>query len=424
MWKGLRLRWVLVALPAFLALSLGPGIHGALAAPVSVTIDDLTPDLAEQDGGGWTANLGFTNLTDRPITLAVVSAAPAAGCELTLDEPQLSAAAHSDVKVTVPAGCNTTEQRVAFTLTAEPPSSSSFEVSAAPAETDDQVDWDQLLVFPITFVLLSFGSLLLFGLWKPPAPGADADTQTAAGCSPGPTAKSQATSTGDQPVPPPAQATPSKPGLKGSLEYLGSTYSFKDSWASNVTAAGALLTGIFGSSDVVKAAIGEDADSSIALATIGAAVALAFIAAGPIVPLAMKSKDNKNLSVIGLLLASVVTLTGAVGQLYIMYRTGEALELGWLNDWLFIPTIAAFLLLGMYAVRTLIATLNEGVIKPAKVPSDAVEAATLIVKALQAKQDVDTAAVEAALHEVELRYPGHHTSPGDESLPRLRVSAL
>ena len=104
------------------------------------------------------------------------------------------------------------------------------------------------------------------------------------------------------------------------LQYLDAGWSFKDSWVTNVTDAGGVLTGIFGSSDTVTAILGEDAESAVALATVGAAVAIAFVSAGPIVLTATKKKGK--LLVWGFLAAAAVTLTGAGGELWIVYRSG------------------------------------------------------------------------------------------------------
>lgn len=111
------------------------------------------------------------------------------------------------------------------------------------------------------------------------------------------------------------------------LEYLESAWSFKESWASNVTVATGLLAGIFGSSEVVTALVGENGKSSVALATVGAAAAAAFVAAGPLIVLSSKTNDDF-LTVGGLLAASVATLAGGFGEIWVLFRAGERLDLG------------------------------------------------------------------------------------------------
>ena len=117
------------------------------------------------------------------------------------------------------------------------------------------------------------------------------------------------------------------------LEYLGGTWSFKDSWVSNVTVAAGLLTGLFGSTEVVNAILGDETDSAVALATVGAAIAVALIASAPLILEATKVKvaakveaeavpkgkvgpGKDYFSLGGLVAATVVALAAAFGELW------------------------------------------------------------------------------------------------------------
>jgi hypothetical protein len=378
---GLRaVRGLLVGATLVLCASATP----AIASPVGVTADTLEPTLKTADDDSVTASLGFTNLTNEPVTLTVEGPGTLPrGCTLELDGPELPEASHADVKLTVPSGCHREGERLAVTVKTDS-TPTSFAITAAPPKKTD-IDWNALRVFAIAPIPIFIVLLVVFAVWKPARP--------------------EGTST---PI--------TKPKLSGGLEYLGSKYDFKESWATTVTGIGALLTGFVGSSDVVKAAIGKDADKEIALATIGAAMALAFIAAGPVVPLALKKRSGL-LTPLGLIVGAAVTLTGAAGQLWVMYVSGENLDLGWIDDWLLLPTVLAALLLVVYAVSALIATLDLGAAKPKKTVPDAIAAATLIVEALKGQQGYDAAGIDAALQQLE-RLP---TSPGDEP---LRATAL
>ena len=381
----------------------GPGM--AFGAPASVTIDDVEPELTEADDGGWTASLGFTNLTDAEITLAVAAVEPRTGCEPTLDDPKLLPAAHADVKLKLPAGCNAGEDRVAVAVTTEPPGLARFSVSAKAADEEPGPNWEHLLVFPVGLVL-AFG--FVWGTWRMWCP----PPNTQDGIRPNP---------GDAS----SMLEANKPPWNGPLEFLDATYSFKESWVSNVTALGAVLTGVFGSSDVIEAALGADAKDSIGLAIIGAAIAVGFIAAGTVIPLALKAGNAKSFTVIGILLGATVTLAGAVGELYVMAVTGLELDFG-AAKWVLLPLafVLALVLLYAYARTALRATLNQGHTRPKDEPSDAVEAAEMIVAALKAKADIDEARVDQGLTNVRERYPGHDTSPGDEPFARRRAAAL
>jgi hypothetical protein len=76
----------------------------------------------------------------------------------------------------------------------------------------------------------------------------------------------------------------------------------------------------------VTALVGENGKSSAALATVGTAVAASFIAAGSLIVLASKTK-KEHISVGGLLAAYAVTLAGSFGEVWVLFRAGERLEL-------------------------------------------------------------------------------------------------
>jgi hypothetical protein len=109
---------------------------------------------------------------------------------------------------------------------------------------------------------------------------------------------------------------------------MESTWSFKDSWAGNVTVLGGLLTGIFGTSEVVKALLGKEADTLIALAIVGAAMAAALIAAGPVILSATKNEESDQYTVRGMALAASVTVAGGFGELLIVTVTAFHMDLG------------------------------------------------------------------------------------------------
>jgi hypothetical protein len=343
----------------FIGLSVSVlGTGSAFAATVPVTIDDSAPSLDKGDNGAFTVSLGFTNLTDNDIGLAPKPAnAGDAGCNLSLDPSKLPRAEHTDVTVSVPAGCTVADDGINFTVatTTGSKSAATFPVTAAPKPADTP-NWDVLWAFVIALVALAVVALIV------------------------------------QIVGPYGVATP--------LKYLDATWSFQDSWVANVTAVAALLTGIFGSTDVVTAFLGNEVDSATALATVGAAVAAAFIAAGPILLLATKNRADDAFTAGGLLGASVFTLAGAVGELAVVYTSGHELDLGGWEDWLWIPLVVASLLLALYAVRTTMATLRLGTTAPSEEDSDTIKAAKLIVAALAAKGEVSVDAVTSAFQQL------------------------
>jgi hypothetical protein len=356
-------------------LVLAFGSAAASAAITPLTIDSRSPALEAGPAGGWTVSLGFTNLSTKPIALAARPSNDGdVGCSLMLDRAQLPPAGHSDVKVTVPGGCKVANDGIDFTVSAKAGATSrTFEVTAAPKPDSNKPEWSALWAFPVALGGLLVVALLLFGLWAPSEP----------------------------------------------LKYLEATWSFKDSWVSNVTVLGGLLAGIFGSSDVVTALLGKDAKSSIALATVGAAIAAAFIAAGPIVLLTTKSRRGDFVTPGGFLLASAITLSGAAGELWVVYRSGEKLDLGGWQHRIVILALAGFVLLALYAIRTVPATIKQGTTEPpAAPPSDTIKAANLIVAAIKAQGGIGEDQFAEALQAVDDRYPAVTAPSTAQPLPR------
>jgi len=159
-------------------------------------------------------------------------------------------------------------------------------VTAAPKPDSEAPDWKQLRVFVVMFSVSLAGLFLLAWLCL-----------------------------GD------------RPNFFIGLPHLGAAWSCQDSWASNVTVAGGLLTCILGSSDLLKEVLGEDAEFSLGVATVGAAIAVAIAGAGALVALASRRKSDDGtqdlFSPYGLLIAGALTLAAAGGELWVVWKSGE-----------------------------------------------------------------------------------------------------
>lgn len=328
----------------------------AHAAPAEVTIDSRSPSLDERDEGGWTSDLGFTNLTNADLTLKVAKKnASDAGCDPSLDKVELLAAEHQAVVVTIPGRCEVTDDGFAFTVSAlrADQEVAKFEVLAGPKPAPTTPDWNELKIFawlllPLIFVALVAAGLVAYFLR----------------------------------------------GKTLALKNLEASWSFTDSWVSNLTFIAAFSTAIFGSAEVVKVALGENADSSIALATVGGAVAAAFAGAGPLILIALKNPNDGTYSVLGLLFAAAMTLAGALGELWILDEVGGDLNLGGTENFLTGALVIAAVLILAYALSTLYQLLKEDKPTPEEV-SDTIKAAEMIVKALLAAADAQRMKEEA-----------------------------
>ncbi|HYI98482.1 MAG TPA: hypothetical protein VEX36_02220 [Thermoleophilaceae bacterium] len=327
-----------------------------------VTIDKPAGSLTEASDG-WETSVALTNLTDTPLSLEAKPVVTDSGCELTLDESKLPAVERRTSTVSIPAGCKVADDGFDFELTAtatgraapEAPQGAaggagsapvSFDVTAAPAPDADSPDWDELRAFLVALAVLgAIGVVFLMF------------------------------------------SSSNRPGKE--LQYLGTAWSFKESWLTNITVAAGLLTGIFGSSDVVNALLGEDVDGAVALATVGTAIAIALIASGTLILEATKS-DEGQFTVLGLVAAAVVTAAGAFGELWVIYQSATQLDLGGLEDRIYIPAYAAMVLLAAYVLRAVPRIIKQGTTAPPPAPeSDTIKAAKLIVDELRADDNVN-----------------------------------
>ena len=247
---------------------------------------------------------------------------------------------------------------------------------AAPLKEDEEPSWAALWVFLGAFLVLAGGAVFSCRLWR-------------------------------------------KESRRTPLKYLGATWSFKESWVSSVTVAGGLLTGIFGSSEVIKAVLGENVDGAVALATVGAAVALALLASGPLILEATKvrvadpAKANdigaEHPTLGGLSLASAVTLAAAFGELWVVAASASRLDLGGSESWMpWLLAALGTLLLAVYGVRNFKRTIEVGMTDPGPAPdSDTIKGARMIVDQMKGSDrvEVSPAALDEALDRFESTTP-------------------
>lgn len=284
-----------------------------------VTIDSTTPDLAAGDNGDHVARLGFTNLTRTDVDVSAHPLDDKPKCKLTLDHASLAHAQHTGVQVTVPKAC-APEGTFVFVVDIgdkDAPSQSFTVVAPVPAPVKAP-RWWALWLFPVLlfrFAVVACAYAYFSGLARAP------------------------------------------------LTHLEATWSFKDSWASNVTAVGALATGIFGSTDAVSAALGPNAKPFMNVVVIGAAIATGLAAAGPVALTLFRKKDEKKSrydhTVLGFLLAAAATLAGALGELgIVLYEEFQFGFDGWTEIFILIFAGAGIVLLGCYAAKTIGATIS------------------------------------------------------------------
>ena len=361
-----------VALGALsLTTILSPAVARA-AAPQAI-LDNHAPSLDSADGGKHTVSIGLSNLTSGVLSVTPTPTDPAdSGCDPTFDKSaELPPAEHTDLTLTVPAGCPISDSGFHFRLTVGTgPSATTYDPVVAAPKPDPAPDWTgSLIAFPIALGILFLIMTWLLVLWRPLFWLRHRHTKI----------KVKRKAARELRLEDVDSLKVSAP-----LPGLPSTYNFKDSWVSNITAIVAVFTGVFASSDVVKVFLGDNADSSLALATVGAAVALAFTGAGPIVVLSTRKAEGDSITVGGLLGGSMFTLAGAFGGLWVTYEAVRKLDFAGLED-VAIPVALGFtgLLLAVYGYRTLVSTLEQGIAPPKEEPSETTLAANKIAKAIR-----------------------------------------
>jgi hypothetical protein len=338
--------------------------HGA---PALVFVDTTTPKLGEGEDGASKVDLSFTNLRDGPVVLSA-KALFQRDCKLELSANQLKPERVTAVSVEVPAdGCDAGEKlkiRVGALSTAGP--LRPFLVNPEGTPSEDPC-WQQLLAF-VAALVLAFGlvGFLYRRKWNPSGKVERKLSQPLTNLDP-------------------------------------DSWKFTDSWATNVTAIGALLTGLLGAS-TVKAFLGDDAESALALGTVGAAIALSLVGAAPVVLIAFKRlepakkvNDKKvaevNLFTVGGLLgAFALVVASGLGQLWVV--SAMALELDLAGMQYGVPGLAflAAALLVFYVWRSVPFMLEHGTQEPAKVRSEVKALDSIAAAIRKATKEPPTAA--------------------------------
>ncbi len=331
-----------VALAALLLLST---TASGDASPVS--FDSGSVSLSKS--GNWTGSIGVHNLTTSTVTLSATGVTDT-DCGVSFTPPEIRPAQQTTVTVTVSGRCSIPSAGLKFMVQAAPAGGGGATTSVALTATGTASvppDWN---------ALKAFGWAILAGL------AGAAVLLLVRGLAP-----------------------------LTALPGLDQTWSFSNSWVSSATGIGGLLAGIFGSSGVV-ATLGV---------AVGGIVSAACVALAPIV-LTLSRTQDRHISAGGVLLASALVVTGAAGGLYVVWDAARVLDLGGAQDFLWIGLAVALALLAVYAVRTALATLDDGGTAAAPPPNPVIVAAQMIVGALRQDPDVDVDHAMASLYAVDL----------------------
>jgi len=166
---------------------------------------------------------------------------------------------------------------------------------------------------------------------------------------------------------------PAEYGLTSEVDGLEAGWSFKDSWAANLTVATTAFVALLNSADTFTAVLGEEPEAALAIMTVAGLVSAVLIAVANTVAKLVGDSPSK-VTTGGLILST--SLVVAAAMLQIGTVGGVALTLvdgvvAWIAVIVLTLTVAAALL--WYAGATLKSTLEAGAVDAALpvIPSDA-----------------------------------------------------
>jgi hypothetical protein len=175
--------------------------------------------------------------------------------------------------------------------------------------------------------------------------------------------------------------------FKMKLPSLGADWKFSDSWASNVTILSGAFAAIIGSGSVVEALVGAEDKDVIAVALVASVVSAAFVGAAPLLLKIVGPADQ--VTCCGLTLASVATVTGALGQLTVLALLALKLDLKGFEWFIGGTGAVAVILLCVYVFRSTLWNLQAGGRTAGAPDPTMMDAATLIANAINGTSTLD-----------------------------------
>lgn len=331
-------------------------LPGAAAATGDYFISSAGPyEGTRSSDGSSELTLSVTNASDREIRLTL--RADDESCTGATGDPTV--APYRTAEVTFEMSCRTGAALRPATVSAEAVSSAGtpltptaisvqYRLTASPGS-----DWSRLwnyLRFGLPLALLGVIPPYLFWLHRPrgnprpPEPGGSARREPPRAAT-------------DDPLLFAPWYNPRNLGL--TLPGITSDWSFNDSWASNISLAAALFTTVFAGGDALDAIVGEAATGTTGVIAVAAAVSAGVIGSGPLCLTICKRRyeDEQGIArhntVLGVLVASVVVLLGAIG---LVLTAAATLQLG--SAWAL--AVMATLVLLLYSWKSIPQTLALG----------------------------------------------------------------
>jgi uncharacterized membrane protein len=364
----------------------------ASAKPGLVTVDGGEVPLKGPKEGARTASVGLTNLTDGLVRVTPRSKSGDCPVSVGDDSPTetLKSARHTSVTVMIPASCDATE-RIALVLDATAgDAKQSIEVNAN--DNGPDVDWTPLRAFGYALVVSLILVGVIYAVWW-------------------------------------IRTDARETGPLASLKGLDASWSFKDSWLSNTTAAAGVLVLVAGQSSFLDAVLGDNAKNVVGVATVAGLIATALVGAAGVFVVAIRRETAREVSIGGLLAGTAVALGAAGGQIWAVTWLLKPVDLGGLSyDNVRAGAWVATALLLLYAWMSIMGFLKQGTapdteVDPFATPvSPEVVAAALAVIGANGPDNITRRRVRGLLKKLEPPKP--EAADGDEPEGAQAVRAI
>lgn len=289
--------------------------HAQGESPVLISDRDAL-QLATKDGAVSTS-VTFINTLPTPAQVDFALVAPTAGCALLPTSRSVSLPAHQQTEIPLKfSGCDASKPLVIAAV-----SSGTTYLLNAKAEATTPPQWAELAAgFLAAAGFAAVTMMLVWWYWHPEHGAKE----------------------------------PWRP-----LDSLAPTWSFGESWATNITAALAAFMALF-TTDLFKTALGKGAEALGASLLFSAVCAALLVALAPVVLQTLRLLGTGSVTVIGVLVAAGFTLTAALGEIIaIGVSLGRASSplpaLG-----LVVLGVVVALLFVAYAATNTLQTLNAG----------------------------------------------------------------
>lgn len=353
------------------------------AGAAGVLIDGTSVSAAEADGTA-TAEVAVVNTSRRPVTLPS-TVALGDSCEASIGEPTVPALQSSTVELAFDASCFGEATTLKADLDGPGP------LPSVTIKRPSEADWSPIGVA----ALLSLVAALVVGWYAHAQVSAVDRARKERDAVPG---KAEATARErrrsyeqvkhlvDQrvarlpspysgPLPWRPFPEPATFGLRSEVEGLEAGWSFKDSWASNLTVATAAFAALFSSTDSLKALLGEEPEAALGVMTVSGLVGAVVIAVASTVAKLVGPSTSK-VTAGGLVVSTALVVLAAGLQTFTVgLTTLELVDGSWLDFMVVLGMVAVAGVLVVYAGAATRSTLMAGAPDPAlpTVPADALQ---------------------------------------------------